>query len=163
MKKFAVVLIMMVMALVWTSLGYSQEKSSPTLTLTWEVSGLKEPETAVYDPKRNVIHVSNINGNLMEKGTIADKKLYGDWSYYNENGKLKENGRYDINGKKIGIWQTYHNDGNLKSKGNYENGLAHGEFDHWATTRSSHGWRYRPIFFLSSRGQRAYTGRLWGG
>ncbi len=67
MKKFAVVLIMMVMALVWTGLGYSQEKSSPTLTLTWEVSGLKEPETAVYDPKRNVIYVSNLNGSPMAK------------------------------------------------------------------------------------------------
>ena len=78
---------MVVMALVWTSLGYSQEKSSPTLTLTWEVSGLKEPESAVYDPKRNVIHVSNINGNLMEKyGTALLRKSVWAAKYRNWNG-----------------------------------------------------------------------------
>ncbi|HXG82113.1 MAG TPA: hypothetical protein VNJ05_09975, partial [Sphingomicrobium sp.] len=28
----------------------------------WEASGLKEPESAVYDPARDVIYVSNVNG-----------------------------------------------------------------------------------------------------
>lgn len=67
MKKFVVILIMVIIASVWTGSGYSQEKSSPTLTLTWEVSGLKGPESAAYDPKRNVIYVSNVNGPPAEK------------------------------------------------------------------------------------------------
>ena len=33
----------------------------------WEVTGLKNPESAVYDPAANVIYVSNTNSGVMEK------------------------------------------------------------------------------------------------
>lgn len=39
----------------------------PTLIPLWEVSGLKGPESAVYDASRNVIYISNVNGAPTEK------------------------------------------------------------------------------------------------
>lgn len=35
--------------------------------LLWEVKGLAQPESAVYDPATNVVYVSNISGAVMQK------------------------------------------------------------------------------------------------
>jgi sugar lactone lactonase YvrE len=49
------------------------------LTQVWEATGLKGPESAVYDPARNVIYVSNVNGEPAAKdGTGFVAKLAPD-------------------------------------------------------------------------------------
>jgi len=54
------------------------------LELVWETEGLKTPESALYDEERDVIFVSNINGNPAEK----DGK--GFISILNSDGTIKE-------------------------------------------------------------------------
>lgn len=38
-----------------------------SLTLNWELDGLKNPESVIYDPKLNHLYVSNVNGSPVEK------------------------------------------------------------------------------------------------
>lgn len=54
------------------------------LEMVWEAEGLKTPESALYDEERDVIYVSNINGNPTEK----DGK--GFISILNADGTIKE-------------------------------------------------------------------------
>jgi len=54
------------------------------LEMVWETEGLKTPESALYDEERDVIYVSNINGNPAEK----DGK--GFISILNSDGTIKE-------------------------------------------------------------------------
>ena len=41
------------------------------LNLAWEVAGLANPESVVYDPRLNLLYVSNVNGGPMTK-TVMD-------------------------------------------------------------------------------------------
>lgn len=40
---------------------------SERLELAWELEGFKNPESAVYDPRLNIVYVSNVNGSPNEK------------------------------------------------------------------------------------------------
>lgn len=58
---------------------------SGTLKMSWETSAeLKQPESAIYDAKRNVLYVSNING----KGTEANN--LGFLSQVSLDGKIEQ-------------------------------------------------------------------------
>ena len=45
-----------------SSLLAAAPAGAAVLTQVWEAAGLKAPESAVHDPARNVIYVSNVNG-----------------------------------------------------------------------------------------------------
>lgn len=44
------------------ALGYSSVAMSAEPKLVWEASGFMTPETAIYDARRNIVFVSNVNG-----------------------------------------------------------------------------------------------------
>ncbi|SFN50755.1 MORN repeat variant [Paenimyroides ummariense] len=46
-----------------------------------------------------------------------------------KNGKIKESGKYDQNGKQTGEWKFYTQSGDLESIGQYANGEKHGEWN----------------------------------
>lgn len=51
------------------------------LKLEWETAGFKNPESVVYDSKRDVLYVSNVNGKPDEKdgnGSISSVSMDGD-------------------------------------------------------------------------------------
>ena len=51
-----------------------------TLQATWEIAGLHNPESVVYDPKTKMLYVSNVNGDTNAKdgnGYIAQVSLQG--------------------------------------------------------------------------------------
>ncbi|MDX1907178.1 MAG: PQQ-binding-like beta-propeller repeat protein [Bacteroidia bacterium] len=57
-----------------TTTAPAPEPAAPVLTEAWVVTGLKTPESILFDATRNVIYVSNINGNPTDKdknGSIA--------------------------------------------------------------------------------------------
>ncbi len=45
----------------------SEKEQANKLELSWELTGLSTPESALYDSDKNIIYVSNINGGPMEK------------------------------------------------------------------------------------------------
>ncbi len=59
----------------------SPEMIADTLEKKWEITGLMDPESVIYDQKNNVLYVSNINGSGMEKdgnGFISKISLEGE-------------------------------------------------------------------------------------
>ena len=46
---------------------YSAKADSSSLELNWELEGLSNPESVIYDKKLNHLYVSNINGSGVEK------------------------------------------------------------------------------------------------
>ena len=48
-------------------LGSSVNADVKNLTLNWEIDGLSNPESVIYDPKLNHLYVSNVNGSPVEK------------------------------------------------------------------------------------------------
>jgi sugar lactone lactonase YvrE len=49
-------------ALALAAMGYASVAMSAEPRLVWEASGFMAPETAIYDARRNIVFVSNING-----------------------------------------------------------------------------------------------------
>lgn len=65
---------------VFSSVHSEGHKSNDALTLAWEATGLKNPESIVYDKKRNRLYVSNVDGSPLEKdgkGSISILSLDG--------------------------------------------------------------------------------------
>ncbi len=63
-----------------TSATTNTVKATDTLTLAWEATGLKNPESIVYDKKRNRLYVSNVDGSPLDKdgkGSISILSLDG--------------------------------------------------------------------------------------
>ncbi len=57
------------------------EKASPVLSLKWEISSLKTPESVLHDPVRNVLYISNIHEKPAEKdynGFISKVSVTGE-------------------------------------------------------------------------------------
>ena len=48
-------------------LGASVNANANNLILNWELDGLSNPESVIYDPKLNHLYVSNVNGSPVEK------------------------------------------------------------------------------------------------
>jgi len=48
-------------------LGASVNANANNLILNWELDGLSNPESVIYDPKLNHLYVSNVNGSPIEK------------------------------------------------------------------------------------------------
>lgn len=59
----------------------------------------------------------------------ADNGKTGNTYITYKNGKLKESGKYDQNGKQTGEWKFYTQSGDLESIGQYANGEKHGEWN----------------------------------
>lgn len=60
------------------------------------------------------------HGKLLTKGTIANGKSTGIWTFYFYNGSISETGAR-IDGKKEGLWKRYHENGTLFLVGKYIN------------------------------------------
>ncbi len=77
--------------------------------------------------------VSNItewfeNGAMKSTGEKASSgygELIGIWTYYYENGGIREIGSYE-NGERSGIWEEYYESGKKKSEMSYDKGEFHG-------------------------------------
>jgi len=61
---------------------------------------------------------------LIAKGSYVDGKPDGLWTYWYENGQMKEEGNYD-QGVKNGMWVEWYSDGALMWKGEWDNGTRH--------------------------------------
>lgn len=64
---------------------YNRNRSEevPTLSLAWEIEGFSQPEGAVYDKQRDLIYVSNINGDSPTSNFDGDgfvSRLHSDGS-----------------------------------------------------------------------------------
>jgi antitoxin component YwqK of YwqJK toxin-antitoxin module len=81
---------------------------------------------------QNLQKVSSTENKLssLNDQSSASKKLFGNVSYYYENGKLKEIGSF-IDGQRHGTWIRYDENGNKLAEGNYNNGLKDGKWMIW--------------------------------
>lgn len=81
MKINLLLLISVFMLLVGCSNESSQPNPARTLQLSWETHGFSNPESVVYDEKRDRLYVSNVNGSPVEKdgkGSISIVSMNGD-------------------------------------------------------------------------------------
>jgi hypothetical protein len=58
---------------------------------------------------------------LIARGSYSDNKPEGLWTYWYENGQMKEEGHYEA-GVKNGIWVEWYQDGQIMWKGEWNNG-----------------------------------------
>lgn len=60
------------------------------------------------------------------------KQPYGEWTYYyRRSGLLLGKGTYSTAGKTDGVWTYYFENGNMKERTNYKNGLKEGASEFW--------------------------------
>ena len=85
--------------------------------------------TSVFSEKTTPFRKYYGNGNPKILGFHLDRtrQKHGEWTYYFEDGKLKEIGSYK-HGKREGEWKRYHENGKLSSSGSYKDGKEDGEF-----------------------------------
>jgi len=67
MSKYKSTVSVMFCALLSAGGMQLKDASAGSLNKTWEASGFKNPESVIYDAKRKVLYVSNVNGNPPEK------------------------------------------------------------------------------------------------
>lgn len=63
-RNFKNLLILLVLSLSFNKIAFADGHE---LELAWEVSGLGNPESVVYDPRLNLLYVSNVNGGPNDK------------------------------------------------------------------------------------------------
>ena len=63
-RSFKNILILLVFSLSYSNIAFADGHE---LELMWEVSGLANPESVVYDPRLNLLYVSNVNGGPNDK------------------------------------------------------------------------------------------------
>jgi hypothetical protein len=69
---------------------------------------------AYYDEPKNTA--------IKEEGYMLDQKPVRDWKLYHQNGKVEQEGSYDMRGLKQGDWKIYSSDGTLKETQSYVDG-----------------------------------------
>lgn len=62
------------------------------------------------------------NGSKKEEGIWKNNKWVGDYKYYYKNGNLRNDWKYNTNGKRTGVQKYYHENGQLKIEGEWNNG-----------------------------------------
>jgi antitoxin component YwqK of YwqJK toxin-antitoxin module len=67
---------------------------------------------------------------LLNTQKSPNNKLFGDVTYYYENGKVKETGSF-LNGERHGTWIRFDESGNKIAEGNYKEGLKDGKWTIW--------------------------------
>jgi antitoxin component YwqK of YwqJK toxin-antitoxin module len=78
----------------------------------------------------------NDSGKLLATGYKSpDGKATGQWKFYYESGKLKEEGSFK-DGKETGQWKTYFESKKPQEIGNYKNGLKDGEWKTYFENRN---------------------------
>lgn len=112
----------------WT-VQYNKEHSKhPALEL---IGDQKDADIVRYD-NRMVMGVGHSN-------TTTDKP-YGEWTYfYQKSGLLLGKGTYSSAGKMEGTWTYYHENGNVKEKSEYKNGLREGSAEYWWSNGEKRG------------------------
>jgi sugar lactone lactonase YvrE len=63
-RSFKNLLILLVFSLSYSNIAFADGHE---LELVWEISGLANPESVVYDPRLNLLYVSNVNGGSNDK------------------------------------------------------------------------------------------------
>jgi len=76
------------------------------------------------------------NGLIDGKGSwlidnTGNKKFFGPWEFYHENGKLKSKGTLNSDEKKEGYWEYYYNNGIISEKCSYINNEPDGKCTTW--------------------------------
>lgn len=72
MNYFVIFLAVILYTGLWGQGTSDKAANGPSLTPLWETEGLKTPECAVYDAKRGVLYIGNINGNSPKDGYDGD-------------------------------------------------------------------------------------------
>ncbi|MDR2920317.1 MAG: hypothetical protein LBV72_13265 [Tannerella sp.] len=73
------------------------------------------------------LFISSLHGYYVKTSNYEHGVLVGDYSEVYPNGKIKEKGKYDKNGKKTGTWTTGNKDGSLIDECEYKNGERDGK------------------------------------
>ncbi len=68
-----------------------------------------------------------LNGQLSAEGEIKNKKEYGFWVYWHENGQKAREGSFD-KGIPTGVHSYWYPNGNLRGVGNFKNGKYDGKW-----------------------------------
>ena len=63
-RNLKYIFINLILSFSFINLSFAEGES---LELTWELSGLANPESVVYDPRLNLLYVSNVNGGPNDK------------------------------------------------------------------------------------------------
>lgn len=74
-----------------------------------------------------------ISGNKLFSGEVSSPDIgffkeglrHGDWTYFHDNGQIKNQGQY-VSGRKEGVWLGYYRTGKLFYKGAYKDGKKDG-------------------------------------
>lgn len=100
---------------------YNNDHSThPALELLTE----KENEDIIFYDNQMVMGIGHTNA--------VTKKPYGEWTYfYGRSGILLGKGMYSTAGKVDGTWTYYFENGNVKERTNYKNGLKDGSSEFW--------------------------------
>lgn len=60
------------------------------------------------------------NGNKQSEGPYVNNNQSGEWTNWYDNGKIKDKGSFDENGKKEGAWSEWYKSGGIKCEGSYK-------------------------------------------
>jgi uncharacterized protein len=88
-------------------------------------SGNVTEEAPLADGKRNGVTVEyhDLPGKIKKsEGPYKDGNPVGEWKFWHENGKIKEEGKFTDKGLRSGIWKVYDEDGTLAEEITYTEG-----------------------------------------
>ncbi len=103
------------------------------------------------------------NKTLKQTGWATNDFIEGKWSYYHQNGQLKEEGNYmgtlfnpinfELISLKSGEWKTYYDDGKLQSKGFYSGAAINKVTGEYTYQKVGLWENYYPNGVLESKGK----------
>lgn len=77
---------------------------------------------------QNVQYLYNNNSlTLMGMGAMDGEKQVGDWTYFNDQGRMVTKAQYDKEGERSGDWEWYHDQSTLKELASFKNDKLNGE------------------------------------
>ncbi|MBL7951088.1 MAG: hypothetical protein JNM62_05155 [Flavobacteriales bacterium] len=106
-------------------------------------------------------HGYNDDGDLSSIGGTNDAATLrtGEWTFYQDNGLLSSQGRYDDEGEEVGLWRTWYDNGMPRSKGEYTNG----ELDGYVVNYYGNGQVMDSATVRAGKKEGLYTGHRYMG
>lgn len=86
-----------------------------------------EKNEMIFNEKKQVASFHYANYRLDGIGTKKNEIFFGNWEYFNSEGKLQSKGEFDNDGNKIGKWVWFYNNGKIKETANYLKGNLEGK------------------------------------
>jgi len=115
-----------------TKMEYYDEQGNKIKTTESSINVVAPNENS--GTTNGTIYITYKNGKLKESGKYdRNGKQTGEWKYYTQNEVLESIGQH-LNGKKHGEWIDFYPNGKILKKGNYTNGKQVGE---WKTYYSN--------------------------